>query len=133
MYKDAEIDYMAVMSSIDTINEIRNDSWPTKELTLEDNQIDLGWHQREFEFHQSFSYIVWTKDLSEYLGCVYFYRTELPWIKAPDGADVDISVWVTKKTYDNGLYPIIFNCLRSWVENGWPFKTPYYSNKKIPD
>jgi hypothetical protein len=32
-----------------------DDGWPLK-LTLEENLIDLGWHQREFTLRHSFAY-----------------------------------------------------------------------------
>ena len=41
-------DYDAVMSSVDELKTIWPDSgWP-EGLTLEEDLIDLGWHQREF-------------------------------------------------------------------------------------
>jgi len=131
-YKDAETDYEAVMSSMDTIHKIRNGSWPTVELTLEENRIDLAWHQREFEFKQSFSYIIWDKNTHEYLGCVYLYRPQLPWVNIPSDSDADVNVWVTTEAYNKGLYPTIFNDIKDWVKSEWPFENPYYSNKEIP-
>lgn len=131
-YKYAEIDYMAVMSSIDAIHKVRSGSWPTPELTLEENKIDLGWHQREFEFNQSFAYIAWDKNTNQHLGCVYFYRTELPWVDAPEDSDVDINLWVTTEAYDRGLYTKLFACVKKWVKEEWPFENPYFSNKEIP-
>ena len=53
-YKDAKLDYEAVMSSIDIIKATRGGDWPTKKLSFEDDQIDLAWHQREFENATSF-------------------------------------------------------------------------------
>jgi hypothetical protein len=119
-YKDAEIDYQSVMSSIDIIQKTRGGSWPTKDLTPEDNKIDLAWHQREFEYKNSFAYCVWDINEKEYLGCVYFYPLNKPWIKAPKGSDVVINMWVTQKSYDRGLYPKLFKTLKAWIKNDWP-------------
>lgn len=131
-YKDAEVDYQAVMSSIDVIKKTRGGDWPTKDLTLEDNKIDLAWHQREFEFKSSFAYCVWDLKEEKYLGCLYFYPAGFRG-RTTDGADVDISFWVTQKSYDMGLYPKLYKELRAWVKEEWPFKKPYWSNKELPN
>ena len=39
---DMELDYAAVMSSIDIIHELRGGNWPTFDLTKEDDLIDLS-------------------------------------------------------------------------------------------
>lgn len=44
--------------------------WPVG-LTLEQNLIDLGWHQKEFQTRRSFAYTVVSLDESMVLGCVY--------------------------------------------------------------
>lgn len=59
-FEDAELDYEAVMSSVDLIKRTRGGDWPSPDLTFEDDQIDLGWHQREFENRTSFAYTIMT-------------------------------------------------------------------------
>ena len=67
-------DYDAVMSSVDhlrnTYSLISGSNWPVG-LTLEEDLIDLGWHQREFTLRYSFPYTVMTLDQTRCLGCVY--------------------------------------------------------------
>ena len=50
-------DYDAVMSSVDHLNGLIDTwyNWPVS-LTIEENFIDLGWHQREFTLRHSFGY-----------------------------------------------------------------------------
>ena len=45
--------------------------WP-EGLTREKNLIDLAWHQREFEAHRSFAWVV-ENTAGDYLGCLYIY------------------------------------------------------------
>ena len=46
--RDVYLDYLAVMSSIDLIKKTYGgSSWPEPDLTIEDDLIDLAWHQRE--------------------------------------------------------------------------------------
>jgi hypothetical protein len=43
---DVVKDYDAVMTSIEHLNKMHPTSkWPTKDLTFEQDLIDLGWHQ----------------------------------------------------------------------------------------
>ena len=53
--RDIIKDYDAVMSSVDHLKGLMDDSgWP-EGLTIEENLIDLGWHQREFTEKHSFA------------------------------------------------------------------------------
>jgi len=51
-------DYDAVMSSLNHLQGIfgPNSTWPEADLTLEQDLIDLGWHQKEFQIRSSFAY-----------------------------------------------------------------------------
>jgi hypothetical protein len=104
----------------------------TPDLTLEEDLIDLAWHQREFEHHTSFAYTVMNLDETECMGCVYFYP---PGFRSntnpPADTDCDISFWVTQKAYEKGLYEELYKVLLKWVEE-WPFKKIYWSNIELP-
>ena len=52
-------------------------SWPDG-LTLEENLIDLAWHQREFTIGHSFAYTVMNDDETRCLGCCYINPPNLP-------------------------------------------------------
>src|SRR5258706_15112050 len=123
MAKDVYLDYIAVMSSIDIIKNTRGGDWPTKDLTFEDDLIDLAWHQREFENRHSFAYTVMDLEGTECLGCIYFYPPGTR-KKAPENSDVDISFWVTAKAYREGLYEILYKEILEWLDQDWLFKYP---------
>jgi len=36
-------------------------------------------------------------------------------------------------TYARGFYAKLYNALRRWVADAFPFKKAYYSNSEIPD
>lgn len=130
-FTDAELDYKAVMSSVDLIKRTRGGSWPSPDLTFIDDQIDLAWHQREFEHRTSFAYTVMSPDEKECLGCLYLYPPRYRNETSKD-ADVDVSFWVTQKAYDKGLYVILYKTLDNWLKSTWPFKKIVYTNKEIP-
>lgn len=52
-------------------------TWPDG-LTIEENLIDLAWHEREFTIGHSFAYTVMTPDESRCLGCCYINPSDRP-------------------------------------------------------
>lgn len=130
--RDLYLDYIAVMSSIDLIRRTRGGGkWPTPQLTIEDDLIDLAWHQREFESRSSFAYTVMNLDETECLGCVYIVPPRFR-RNVPENADAIVTFWVTQTSYDKGLYVELYKTLKPWVEKDWPFKNPYWANLEIP-
>ena len=110
-------DYEAVMSSIDHLKGRMDDSdWPVG-LTIEENLIDLGWHQREFTLGHSFAYTVTSLDGEVCLGCCYIYPSENPEI------EVDVFYWTRKDRPDEGLENRLGETLEKWLKDVWPFKT----------
>jgi len=51
---DVVRDYDAVMSSVEHCQTIWGGNWPVG-LTLEQNLIDLGWHQKGFQTRRAFA------------------------------------------------------------------------------
>ena len=131
-FHDAVLDYEAVMSSSHIIKETRGKAgeWPSPTMTLEDDQIDLAWHQREFENRTSFAYTVMSLDEKECLGCFYLYPPGFRGDISKD-ADVDVSFWVTQTAYEKGLYPKLFTAIQEMLAT-WPFKKIAYSNVVLP-
>jgi hypothetical protein len=94
-------------------------------LTLEQNIIELGWHQTEFQLRTSFAYSVLSPDQSEVMGCMYIYPTRKP------GYDVEISMWVRQSRVDEGLDQQLFETVESWIAQRWPFTSPAYPGRRI--
>ena len=124
---DVVKDYDAVMTSINHLQGVfgPKSKWPSKDLTLEQDLIDLGWHQKEFQRRSSFAYTVVKKDESECLGCIYIDNT--------DKADYDAEVylWVRKSEFEKGLDPILFDTVKNWIKNEWPFNKVAYPGREI--
>ena len=64
-------DFDNVTASTAVLKGTFGDDWP-EGLTLEDNAIDMAWHEREFTCRHSFAWVVRDPD-GLYLGCVYIY------------------------------------------------------------
>jgi hypothetical protein len=123
---DVVKDYDAVMTSITHLQGVfgKSSTWPSKRLTLEQDLIDLGWHQKEFQQRTSFAYTVMSLDESQCLGCVYFFPSQ------NEKVDAEIYLWVRQSEFEKGLDPILFDTVRNWVTEEWPFKNVLYPGRQ---
>ena len=87
---DVVKDYDAVMLSRSKIAGVfgPKSDWPRADLSLEQDLIDLGWHQKEFQRRSSFAYTVMSADESVCLGCVYIDPSK------QEDTDATVIVWV---------------------------------------
>jgi hypothetical protein len=120
-------DYDAVMTSAERLVGFMepHSSWP-RGLTLEEDLIDLGWHQREFTQRHSFAYTVMAPDESECLGCCYI----LPSDKV--GYDAMAFYWARTSALASGLEERLGAAFRAWVAKDWPFAHVAYPGRDIP-
>lgn len=126
---DVVKDYDAVMSSIKHLQMTKPfgplDDWPTQGLTFEQDLIDLGWHQKEFQKRSSFTYTVMTLDEIKCIGCLYIYPS-------PNSVyDAEIIMWIRENELYNGLDEYLFDFVRNWIQNKWPFNNPGYPGRII--
>jgi hypothetical protein len=131
---DAEVDFEKVMTSIDIIHKTRGGAWPQNDLNLEENRIDLSWHQREFENNSSFAYVIESESTGDYIGCFYIYpmgfRAHI--LSENQNYDGDISFWITQNAFDEGLYKFIYLEILDFVATKYSFLKLYWSNILIP-
>jgi len=90
-------------------------------LTLEQNLVDLGWHQKEFQLRRSFAYTVVAPDDRRVLGCAYIYPTDEP------GFDARAHCWVRQNAFE--LDRPLFEAFRDWLERDWPFRRVAYPGR----
>ncbi|MBT3180108.1 MAG: GNAT family N-acetyltransferase [Candidatus Marinimicrobia bacterium] len=126
---DVKLDYDAVMTSIDHLQKTKpfgpNHKWPIKKLSYEQNLIDLGWHQKEFQKKSSFAFTVMNLEETECLGCMYIYPSDNP------NYDAVIMMWVRQSEVENGLDEILFSSVKKWIQNKWPFKKIAYLGRDV--
>lgn len=124
---DVVKDYDAVMSSLDHLQGVfgPDSTWPSAELTFEQDLIDLGWHQKEFQIRSSFTYTVVSLDEDRVLGCIYIYPTD------KGDFDANITMWVRADIVEEGYDVILFDTVREWVAETWPFENPAYPGRTI--
>ena len=110
-------DYDAVMSSVGHLKGLMDDSgWPDR-LTIEENLIDLGWHQREFTQRHSFAYTVLSPNDHECIGCCYIYPSE------KKEFEVQAFYWIRQDMLSNGLEERLGEVFKEWLRKEWPFKS----------
>ena len=124
---DVVKDYDAVMTSVDHLRGVfgPHSKWPSADLSLEQDLIDLGWHQKEFQRRRSFAYTVMNPSESECLGCIYLVPTR------KHGYDAATYLWVRKSEFDKGLDPILFQAVKKWIKETWPFKKTAYPGRDV--
>ena len=117
-------DFEAVMSSKEHLLAMDpGGSWP-EGLTLEQNLIDLGWHQKEFQRRTSFAYTVVDQTDERTLGCVYIYPCE-----APD-TDAEIFLWARQSELAAGLEERLLAAVQRWICEDWPFSAVTYPGRR---
>jgi len=123
---DVVKDYDAVMTSLEHLQTMYPSSgWPTKDLTFEQDLIDLGWHQKEFQRRTSFAYTVVNLDESQVIGCLYINPT------TKSNYDASITMWVRTSVLDKGLDSILFTSVKDWIKKDWPFNKVAYPGREI--
>ncbi len=124
---DVVKDYDAVMSSLKHLQEVflENWGWPSSDLTLEQDLIDLGWHQKEFQMRSSFAYTVVAPDESRVVGCIYIFPF------GNGGYDAEVHMWVRADTLKSGLDQVLFQTVKSWINDDWPFEKVAYPGRDM--
>jgi len=126
---DVVKDYDAVMTSIEHLQKANpfgpNDKWPKKDLTFEQDLIDLGWHQGEFKNRTSFAFTVMNLNETKCLGCMYIYPS------SNSEYDAIIMMWVRQSEVETGLDEILFSTVKKWIEEKWPFNKVAYPGRDI--
>ena len=122
---DVEKDFEAVTSSAARLSTVWPDSgWPAG-LTLRQNLIDLGWHEKEFQNRTSFAYTMVAPDESQVLGCVYVYPTDkLEY-------DAEVFLWVRESEEANDLDELLLKVVQRWLKSDWPFENPAFPGRTI--
>jgi hypothetical protein len=122
---DVVKDYDAVMTSVDHLKTIWPGSgWP-EGLTFEQDLIDLGWHQKEFQRRRSFAYTVVNPSESMVTGCVYINPT------AKHGYDAAVYLWARQSELAGGLEGRLYAAVKDWVAREWPFQKVAYPGRDI--
>lgn len=114
---DAVRDYDAVMSSREHLWGMFGAvwGWPPAGMTLEEDLVDLAWHQKEAQLRRSFNYAVVSPDGSRLLGCVYVDPPER------EGVEAECACWVRADEVASGLDEVLFAAAREWIDREWPF------------
>ena len=111
---DVVKDYDAVMTSVNHLKTVwPGGDWP-EGLTFEQDLIDLGWHQKEFQRRRSFAYTVVTPSESKVTGCIYINPT------SKRGYDAVVYLWARQSELASGLETRLYAAVKEWVAKEWP-------------
>ena len=124
---DADLDYPAVMGSQPRLWSIFGQAWgwPPASMTFQQDVEDLARHEAEIAAHQSFNYALFDDAETALLGCVYIDPPE------KQGADAEISWWVTDAVASTGLERAVDALVPRWIAAAWPFTRPRYVGRDL--
>ncbi len=119
-------DYDALMSSVAHLQGVfgPRDTWPAG-LSLEENLVDLGWHQKEFELRRSFAYTVMNLDESQCLGCLYVTPSQ------KQGYEAKVIMWVRQSELSTGLDEHLFSAAKTWLSEQWWCRRVAYPGRAL--
>ena len=105
------IDFEAVYVSRHKLHEQYNtpNQWPLS-ITLNDNLVDLGWHEKEFRDGTSFAYTVTNQSRSKCYGGIYII---------PINQHLTLSFWLRtdgESPLDEASFEVL---IRDWLANAW--------------
>ncbi len=122
-----EMDYEAVMNSIDHISSVfgPGNKWPSEDMTIEQNRADLAKHRAEFEARQSFAYTVLSPKEDVCIGCVYI-------CPAPRlDYDAAVYIWTRASEKESDLDKILYDSVKKWIQEKWPFVTIAFPGREV--
>lgn len=125
--KDVELDYKAVMSSVEHLKGVfgPNTNWPDDNLTLENDRKALTNHEAEHLRRVAFTYTVMNHSETECLGCVYILPIH------NKNYDAQIFMWVTSKSYEMGYDKELFESVKKWIAEDWTFNNVIYPGRDM--
>jgi RimJ/RimL family protein N-acetyltransferase len=93
--------------------------------TLEQEIIELGWHQKEFQMGFSFTFTVVALDESAAYGNVYIFPA------SRGDFEAEIYTWVRGDQVESGMGEELFAVTQKWVAESWPFSSVAYPGREI--
>ena len=122
----AELDYEAVMASLDRLQGIfgPTSDWPQPTMSLAENLASLAVHQQEFTNRQAFAYSVLTPGQDRCLGSVYIDPCRVT------DFDCEVCFWLRNDSL--ALEPALQQLLDEWLTTAWPFERIAYPGRAIP-
>jgi hypothetical protein len=124
---DLEKDFAAVVDSADRLRGLfgPDSAWPDG-VTMDEDLIDLAWHQREFSIRHSFAYTVMAADESRCLGCMYIFPSDRR------GYEATVFYWVRSGPDAEVRDADLGRRVRDWLATRWPFATVAYPGRDVP-
>jgi hypothetical protein len=99
---------------------------PITDLSMEQDVVELGWHEREFTTRRSFAFVAISHDDRASLGCCYVYGSPRP------DEDAAILTWATLDPDDPGADERLHGEVEAWIADEWPFVNPVFPGRSVP-
>lgn len=130
---DNQLDYEAVMETREFLRKWSQAPWPEDDFTAEGNREDMVAAQEWFADRYAYLYTVMNPLETECLGCIYIFTPDANWLHALEKVPVSdaqwsdfgavVSFWVRASRAVDGLEGRLFDAIRKWFDDEWPFES----------
>ena len=133
--KHNQLDYEAVMASLDYYRKFNPSDWSTAGFTLAQNFEELKQHAQDHQERTAFTLSAQTPNHDVSLGCIYVNTMHglLKWLKRPEeelkqtkNFECQVYLWTRPQCVESDLDQKILDGLSHWLENEWFFSKIYY-------
>ena len=98
-----------------------------RELTFEDNRVDLERHEREHRDREAFTYTVMNADETRCLGCMYI-------VPLTESVHAGLVIfWVRPELVDKDFDVALFHALHVWLRDRFAFESVAWRPDKSED
>lgn len=118
------LDYKALMSAREFIQNSLGTTWPADDFTLDENTQTLENDLIAFDNKESFTFHVMNNNKTKVIGCIYISGA------ASDKFDATVFSWVAKEHIATPLFTELKTSVKAWIKNEWPFVHVDYSFNK---
>lgn len=127
---DVELDFDAVIPSSAMLRTWSQSDWPADGFTLEENLVDLQWHEQEHLDKKAFTYTIMNPEETFCLGCIYVKPLSQEMVELgvcpPSDQDVEmvaasVRYWVRESHATREFNSAILEGIIEWFESEWYF------------
>ena len=93
---------------------------------MDDQAKDMAGEKAQWDARKSFPYAVLTSDGKKELGCFYIRPS------SKEGVDAVATLWTTKEAAANGFDKQLYQDMKTWIANAWPFQQVAWPGIEIP-
>ena len=111
----AELDFAAVMQSVEQLRNKFGSEWPADDFSIDQNRDEIEIHCGQFARRESFTYSVLSVKQDRILGCVYIVPNKI------EPSNAEVIYWIRSDERSDRLENSLKETLQIWLHQDWDF------------